>query len=145
MVTVQCIAAAAEIIIFSVRRKHIIYIIVKSFKRYERTILISLRRVVEHHIQDHFDIIVMKFPDQVFKLCTLSVKFFLRAVACIRRKKTHRIVTPVVQKFLSIDIPGIPRLVKFKYRHQFHSIDAQILQIGNLFPDPVKGTRMFYI
>ena len=66
MVAVQSIAAAAEIVIVPIRRQHIINLIVKSFETKCGTFFISLRGVIEHNVQDHFDPILMQLPDQRF-------------------------------------------------------------------------------
>ena len=60
MITVQGIAATAEIIIISIRCQHIINLIVKALEAEGGTILITFSRVVKYHIQDYFDPIVVK-------------------------------------------------------------------------------------
>ena len=55
VIAVQGVAAAAEIIVFSVRGKHIVNVIVKSLKGKERSFFIPLCRMIEYHIQDYLD------------------------------------------------------------------------------------------
>ena len=75
MVTVQGIPAAAEIVIFSLRGKHIINIIVKTFEREARTELISLCGMVEHDIKDHFYSVIVQFLDHIFQFQPFTVIF----------------------------------------------------------------------
>src|SRR5699024_8577217 len=65
MIAVQCISAAAEIIVFSVRCEHVVDIVVKTFKAEGRSHLVPFRRVVEYHVEDHIDLVVMECLDQV--------------------------------------------------------------------------------
>ena len=117
MITVQGIAAAAEIIIFSVRSQHIINVIVKAFEREKRPILISFCRMIKDHIQDHFDPVFMKIPDQPLQFCTFPVILLFRGITGIRRKKAYRIIAPVIQKLPAVYSTHVPGFVKFKYRH----------------------------
>ena len=51
MVTVQRIAAAAEVVVKTFRGQHVIDIVVKTLKGEKWTVFIALGRMVEHHVQ----------------------------------------------------------------------------------------------
>ena len=59
MVAIQGIAAAAEIIIVPIRRKHIVDIIIKPFKGEARAMLVPFRRVIEHHVKNTLNAVFM--------------------------------------------------------------------------------------
>ena len=142
MVAVQRIAAAAEIVVVAVRREHVVDVIVQPFKGKGRSLFVALRRVVEDHIQDHFDLIVVKGFDQILQLGALLIVFVGGGVAGIGSEKTDRVVTPVVQQPVSVHHPGVHGFVKLKDGHQFHRVDAQILQVGNLLLQAGEGAFM---
>ena len=139
MVTVQCVAAPAEVIIFSVRGEHIVDVIVKPFETEGRPHLISLSRVVEHDVQDYVDLIVMKRLDQPLEFHSFPVIFDTGRIACVRREEADRIVSPVIEQFIVIDEAGVPHLVELKDWHQFHCIDPQFLQIRYLLFQSAEG------
>ena len=142
MVAVEGVAAAAEIIILPVRREHVIDPVVKALEAEARPLFVALRRMIEHHVQDHLDPVFMQRPDQLLEFRPLPVVLAGRRIAGIRRKKADRIVPPVIQQLLSVRFPGVHGFVKFKYRHQLHRVDAKLLQIGDLFLQPGKGSLM---
>ena len=51
MVAIEGIAAAAEIIILSIRRQQIVNIIVEALEREKRPSLVAFGGVVEHYVQ----------------------------------------------------------------------------------------------
>ena len=132
MVAVQCIPAAAEVVIASVRCEHVIDIIVKALERKTGSQLIALRGVVEDDVKDDFDPVLVELFDELFQFQTFPVILKGRTIACIRGEEAHRIVSPVIQKFILIDQAHIPHLVELKDRHQFHGIDPELFQIRNL-------------
>ena len=48
----------------SIRRQHIINIIINALKRKTRSILISLGSMVKHNIQNDFHAVCLEFTDQ---------------------------------------------------------------------------------
>ena len=140
MVAVQGIAAPAEIIVFPVRGEHVVDIVVKSFETEGRADLIALGGVIEHHVQDHVDLVVVERFYEFFQFHPFPVVFDPGGVACIRGEETDRIVPPVIQKVVAVDVPHVPHLVKFKYGHQLDRVDPQLLQIGDLFFQPTEGS-----
>ena len=136
MIAVQRIAAAAEIIIPAIRREHVIDPVVKALEAEAGPLLISLCRMVEHHVQNNLDPVLMECPDQLLQLRPFPVELIRRRIAGVRGKKADRIVAPVIQQPPPIHFSGVHGFVKFKNRHQLHRIDAELLQIGNLFLQP---------
>ena len=140
MVAVQGIAASAEIIVFAVRSEHVIDVVVKSFETEGRTDLIAFGGMIEHYVQDHVDLVVVERFYEFFQLHPFPVVFDPGGVTCIRGEETDRIVPPVIQKVVAVDVPHVPHLVKFKYRHQLDRVDPQLLQIGDLFFQSAEGS-----
>ena len=141
VIAVNRIAAAAEVIVVSLRRQHVIDVIVKALEGNHGTVPVSLCRVVKHHVQDALDAVLMKLPDEFFQFMALVVVFLLRCIAGVRRKECYRIVSPVVEQLLSVMFSGALHLVKLKDRHEFNRIDPQFLEIGNLFHNAPEGAR----
>ena len=65
MIAVQRVPAAAEVVIRSVRGQHIVDVVVKALKTERRTHLVPFSGMVEHHIQDDVDLIVVEGFDQM--------------------------------------------------------------------------------
>ena len=86
----------------------------------------------------------MKCTDQFFQFQSFLIIFLRWCISRIGRKKTYRIITPVLQKLCSVYFPGIDCLVKGKDRHQFYCIDTQFFQIRNLFLQPREGSTMLH-
>ena len=139
MVAVHGIPAAAEIIIISVRRQHIVYVVVKALEGKAGTVFISLGRMVKDHVQEAFDAVVVEGPDQRFQLIALPVVFRFPSVAGVGSKEADRVIAPVIHHLFSVHHAAVLHLVKLKDRHQLHSGDPQLLQIWDLFHDPGKG------
>ena len=87
MVAVQCVSAAAEIIVIPVRSQHVVNVIVKAFEAEGSSKFVSLGSMVKYHIQDHFNPIVMKGFDKGLQFRSLTVIFVDRGVAGIGGKK----------------------------------------------------------
>ena len=64
MIAVDGIPAAGEIIVIPIRRQHIVDVVVEPLEGYERPVFISLRGMVENHIQNDLDACRMKITDQ---------------------------------------------------------------------------------
>ena len=127
MVAVQCVSAAAEIEVGSVRHQHVVNLIVKSLEAEHRSLLVSLSRMVEHHVKNYFNSILMKRLDQLFQLRSLMVMLLCGRIIRVRRKEANRIVAPVIAKLLSVMFSDIHLFIKLKDRHQLHRIDSQFL------------------
>ena len=143
MIAVQRVAAPAEIIIQTLRGKHVINPVVEALKRKEGSLFISFCSMVKNHIKNHFNAIGIQLPNQPLQFITFPVKLFLCSIAGVRCKKANRIISPVIQKHPAVNLTPSHRLIKLKYRHKLHCGDSQILKVWNFFPDPRKGSRMF--
>ena len=96
--------------------------------------------MVEDHVQNHFDSVLLQKLDHLLQLPALTVVLCRGGIAGIRGKKGHRVVAPVFVQPFSLIRMAVCDLVKFKDRQQLHCRDAQLLQIRNLLNDPRKGS-----
>ena len=141
MIAIHGIAAAAEIIIIAIGSQEVINIVVKAFKRYERPVLVPFCRMIEYHVQDNLDSVLMQGFYQLLQFRPLPVILYRRCIAGVGREEADGIIAPVVQKFSSIHYPPVAQLVKFEDGHQLDGIDPQVLQIRDLLSDSLKGSR----
>ena len=89
--------------------------------------------MVEHDIQDDFNVIVMKRFDQLAQLRALAVEFDGGRVAGVRCEKADRIVAPVFEQSVAVYLTHIHALIEFKNRHELNGIDSQFFEVGNFF------------
>ena len=141
MVAIQCVAAPAEIIVMPVRCQDIVHIIVDSLKGKTGAVVIALRSMIEHHIQNDLNPILLQLIDQLLQLVSLVIVLHLRGISRIGRKEADRVIAPIIIELHTVHHPGILHLVKFKDRHQLHGIYAQIFQVRNLLPQPLISSR----
>ena len=127
MVAVHGIAAAGVILIASVRREQIIYLVVEAFKRNDRTVRPSFRRMVEDDVKKALDIISVQLPYHLLQLIALAVVFRLIRVAGVRRKEADGVVAPVIQQPFAVVFTVISCLIEFEYGHEFHGVDSESL------------------
>ena len=118
--------------------------IIKSFKTKAGAVFIALGSVIEHNIQNHINAVVVQGFDQFLEFPALLVIFHGRGVTGVWGEETDRIVAPVVQQLVIVQQPCIAHLIKLKDRHQLHGIDAELLQVWDLFFQPPEGAGMFY-
>ena len=140
MIAVDGVPAAGEIVVISIRREHIVDVVIESLEGYERPVFIPLRGMVEHHIQNDLDAGRMKITDQRPQLIPLVVVLLLRAIARIGGKIADSVISPVIDQFLSIKVPAVLHLVKLEDRHHLHCRDPEPLQIRNFLPESLKCT-----
>ena len=139
MVAVEGIAAAAEVVVVSSGRLCVIDIAVYPLEGEKRAVPVSLCRVVEDHIQDHFDPLILEEPDHLLEFVSFLVVLDGCGIGCIGGIESHCIVSPVFQQKFSVVAPGIDQFVELEDRHQLHGSDAQILEIRDLLYDPCKS------
>jgi len=84
----------------------------------------------------------METLDQLLQLRSLMVVLLRCRIAAVRSKEADCIVSPVIQKCVSVHLSGIHILIKFKNRHQLYGIDSQLLQIRNFFFQSGKGSLL---
>ena len=111
----------------AIRRQHIVNIVVEALKGEAGSPLVSLRRVVEHHIQNTFNAVLVKSADQLFQLGSFLIIFYLCGITGIGCKETDRIIPPIIHYRLSIHNTIIPHFIKLKDGHQLHGIDPKLL------------------
>ena len=138
MIAVDGVPAAGKIVVIPIRRQHIVDVVVEPLERYERPIFISLRSMVENHIQNDLDARRMEIADQRPQLVPLVVILLLRAIARIGGKIADSVISPVIDQFLSIKVPAVLHLVKLEDRHHLHCRDPEPLQIRNFLPESLK-------
>ena len=115
MVTVESVAAAAEIVVLPVRRQHVINIIVNAFEGKTGSPVIPLRRVVEHHIQDHLYPIFLQLINQLFQLVPLMVVFHHGRITGVGGKEADRVVSPVIVQLHAVHHPGALHLIELRW------------------------------
>ncbi len=91
--------------------------------------------MIKHDIENHLNPILLQLVYQLFQLISLMIMFHHRRVARVWRKKADRIITPVIVELFPVHNPGALHLVKFKDRHQLHSIDPEVFQIRDLLTE----------
>ena len=142
MITVQCITTTTEIIIPAFRCQHIINSVIKPFEWEKRSFFISFCCVIKYNIQNHLYAIGIQFTNQIFQFIAFPIELFICSITGIRCKKTHGIISPVIQKRPAVDFTPSHGLIKLKDRHQFYRSDSKFLQIRDFFFDSCKGSRM---
>ena len=125
MIAIQRVTTSTEVIIPASRRQHIINPVIKSFKRKEWSFFISFCRMIKDYIQNHLNAIGIQFPNQRLKFITFPIELFLCRITGVRCKKTHRIISPVIQKHPAVHLAPPHSLIKFKNWHQFHSCNSK--------------------
>ena len=128
MVTVDSIAAAGIIEIFTTDRiNYIVNTIVQSAKRCCLLIFISLGRMIEDHVEDDLNAGFVQGFNHGFEFSDSAVNCFIRCISNFGSKKTQGMISPKIEQRR----PGfridacIISFIKFSYRHQFKSGDAQ--------------------
>ncbi len=145
VVCIQCIAAPAEVIILSVGREQIIYIVVQSFKGNKRSLFIAFGRVVKDYVQKNLNAVIVQCTNKTFELRALSVMLSLGTVCRVGGKKRNRIIAPIIIELPAVVYAVVSQFIKFKNRHKFHAGHAQIQQIGYFFFESLKGSGVGYI
>ena len=144
IIAVQSVAAPAEIVIMPLGSQHIVHFVVKALEAECGASLVALRRMIEHHIQNNLNTVVVERLDQQLQLRALGIVLVVCNIAGIGGEKSHRIVSPVVQEPSVPRIPGVHGLVKLKYGHQLHRVDAKLLQIRNFLHKPCESSPVLY-
>ena len=68
MIAVHGISAPAEIVIATVRLQQIIRPVINTPERYDRSFLISFRRVIEHYIENDLYTVLMEQSYHILQL-----------------------------------------------------------------------------
>ena len=136
MVGVDGVAGSRVVLVVAfVARQRVEDRVIHPTETERRPQFISLRRVIEHHVQDHFNSGFVKglnhFPELQFLLAQTS----RTAVGSFGRKENHGIVSPVILEWLAclrIDARCL-MFIELLYRHQLHGRHSQVFEIGDLF------------
>ncbi len=108
--------------------------------------LVALSRVVEHHVDDHFDSGLVKGTNHLLEFLDLLAVFWLGRIGCVGREEGGRLIAPQVHQRLAgkrVHAVGIGFL-ELNDRKQFDRSHPQLLQIGELFHQPGKCPRIRY-
>ena len=144
MIAVECISAAAEIVILSARCEHVVDAVVDALETHKRAPAVTLGGMVEYYIQNDLDLVFLQDLDQSLEFGTLLVVFDRSRICCVGGKKGHCIVSPVFQKAFSVMGPGIDGLVKLKDGHELDGSDAKTLQMRYFFNNTGESARIFH-
>ena len=144
MVAVEGVAAAAEIVVFSIGGEQVIDVVVKALEGEEGSPLVALGGVVEHNVQIDLHPQLVTGENQVFQLGALPVELQAGGVAGVGREKADGAVAPVVVELLPPRLPVILHLVKLKNGHQLDGVDPQLLEVGQLLHESGEGAGVLH-
>ena len=139
MVAVEGIAHPGEVVILAVGGEHIVDVVVQALEGKEGALLVALGGVVDHHVQNNLNAVLVEGADQMLELGTLMVEFRGGGVAGVGGKEADGVVAPVVEQLPAVHDALVRHLVKLKNGHQLHRVDPQLQQIGQLFQQALKG------
>ena len=102
MVGIDGVAGARVVLVVAfVVRQRVEDRVINPAETERRPQFVSLRRVIEHHVQDHFDARHVKGPDHFLELQLLLTHASRTAVGSFGRKEGHGIVAPVIPEWLA--------------------------------------------
>ena len=146
MICVKRIANAGKVLVVSapVLLQHVEDRVLNTAQRNRGSQFISLGRVVQHDIQDHFNAGAVKSLDHFSELPDLLTVRSSNAIGLLGSEKGDGIVAPIVFESLSCDWiqPVGFVFVKFKYGHQLDSGHSEVLEIRYLLHQASEGSRM---
>ena len=90
IVAVHGIAASAEVIIITVRRKQVICFVIYAPVGNVRPLLIALRRMVEYNIEYDLDSCPVQTLNKILQLIRSQSHRCRCSIPCLRRKETYR-------------------------------------------------------
>ena len=143
MIAVERVAAAAEVVVVSVRRQHVVDVVVETLEGDHGSVLVAFCRVIENDIEEALDPVPVQFADQFLQLIAVLGRFVAHRVAGVRREEADRIVSPVIEQRPAVHHALVSRLVEFKDRHQLHCVHPQVPEIRDLFHQSVERSRPF--
>ena len=100
--------------------------------------------MVEDYVQNNFDPLLLQALDHFLELRALFVVLDRSGIGRIRREESDGIISPVLQKHLSIVASGVDTFIKFEDRHQLDRCHSEFLQIRDLLDDPREGSRILH-
>ena len=146
VVAVQGITAAAEIIVIALRCQHVICLVVDAAIGDIWALLVAFSGVVEHYVEHHFNAVLVQLFHHVLQFIHLHGEPACRSIGGLGGKESYVAVAPQVVERAPIDRGDavVFKLVELMDGHQFHAVDAQLLQIGNLLDDAGKRTPVLH-
>ena len=98
MVAVDRVAAAGVVaVVLAAVGEHVVDLVFQPLEAERRAVLVAFGRVVEDHVEDHFDAGLVQGPDHLLELVDLAARLVAGRVAAMRREEAQRIVAPVVR------------------------------------------------
>ena len=146
VVAVQGITAAAEIIVIAIRCQHVIGLVVDAAIGDVGALLVALGGVVEHYVEHHFNAVLVQLFHHVLQFIHLHGEPASRSIGGLGGKESYVAVAPQVIELTPIDwrYTVVLKLVELMDGHQFHAVDAQLFQIGNLLDDACKRSPVLH-
>ena len=89
IVTVHCVAAAAEIIVPALGSEQIIRPVVDTLIGDNRAVLVALCGVIENYIKNNLYAVFVKHFDKVFELICFHTYRCRCGIACLRSKEAY--------------------------------------------------------
>ena len=117
MIAVYRVSTAAEVIIFSVLVKQIKNRVVYTLERENRTFFIAFCGMIKYDVKDYLHAVFVQCTNQTAQLIAFVDEFMLCRICRVRREERHRIISPVIEKQLSVMNAHITHFVKLKNRH----------------------------
>src|SRR5262249_26017360 len=112
--------------------------VVQPAKAESGAVVVTLRGVVEHDVEDDLDAGSVQRLDHVTKLVDGPLRIATGAVGVVRREERDGRVAPVV------DLAGGSVLdVELENGQELHRADAQILEVWDLLDQPGEGAAPF--
>lgn len=144
MVTVERVAAAREVAKPARAVQQVVDRVIQTAEVEGAAAITALGGVVEHDIENDFDTNPMQLADHGLEVVDLAARAGPGAVRLFGRKKTNRVLAPVVLQLLTgnIVVPRVVPRVEFLNRHELHRSHAEFEQVGNLFYEPAEGSGM---
>ena len=96
MIAVQRISAPGEVVVVSLRREHIVDVVIQSLKREHGAVFISLGRMVKDDIQKDLYTVLVELLYHCLELIAFMIVLPGRCIAGIRSKETDGVVAPIV-------------------------------------------------
>ena len=111
------------------------------FEAHRRAVVVPLAGVVEDHVEDHLDVVLVQLADQHLELVDLLADLAEVAVVRLRREEGRGVVAPGVGQALTRE--GVAEraveLVELHHRHQLDRGDPQVQEVGDLVDEPPVG------
>ena len=131
VVGIKAVARAAVIrVVSSVFLQNVIGAVFETLEGEGGSFVVTLGRVVKHHIQNHFDARLVHCLHHIPKLVHRAKRGLVGAVRGVGREEADGTVTPIVDAQRRI------LRVKLLHREQLYRSNAQFAQVGNFLHQP---------